>query len=206
MEQFWLVVLLIRRKKIVSQNAVSRIFKIKSMKKLLAILPLVLMSCQKKEVVSENTVNKDSVILVDQKTIHNKMDSAANGIVFIDENNALKESFKTERTVDGNKIIQIINADQLPILLSDEFTTEDQQMVVKIRNFNRSQLVGKITPENSDMNIRFNQIKLANGDYDGPFGRDIKYDIKEKGEIWLIIGKSNMASGKTTGKFTVNLE
>lgn len=206
MEQFWLVVLLIRRKKIVSQNALSRIFKIKSMKKLLAILPLVLMSCQKKEVVSENTVNKDSVILVDQKTIHNKMDSAANGIVFIDENNALKESFKTERTVDGNKIIQIINADQLPILLSDEFTTEDQQMVVKIRNFNRSQLVGKITPENSDMNIRFNQIKLANGDYDGPFGRDIKYDIKEKGEIWLIIGKSNMASGKTTGKFTVNLE
>ncbi|WHF50474.1 hypothetical protein QGN23_08485 [Chryseobacterium gotjawalense] len=176
------------------------------MKKLLAILPLIIMSCQKKEVVSENTVNKDSVILSEQKTIHNKMDSAANGIVSIDENNALKESFKTERTVDGNKIIQTINADQLPILLSDEFTTEDEEMVVKIRDFNRSQLAGKITPENSDMNIRFNQIKLANGDYDGPFGRDIKYDIKGKGEIWLIIGKSNMVSGEAKGKFTLNLE
>ncbi|WP_307427321.1 hypothetical protein [Chryseobacterium sp. MDT2-18] len=176
------------------------------MKKFLAILPLIIMSCQKKEVVSENTVDNDSVIVSEQKAIHNKMDSAANGIVSIDENSALKESFKTERTVGGNKIIQTINADQLPILLSDEFTTEDQQMVVKIRDFNRRQLIGKITPENSDMNIRFNQIKLANGQYDGPFGREIKYDNKEKGEIWLIIGKSNMASGEAKGKFTVNLE
>ncbi|QBO57435.1 hypothetical protein [Chryseobacterium salivictor] len=176
------------------------------MKKILAILPLIIMSCQKKEVVSENTVDNDSVIVSEQKAIHNKMDSAANGIVSIDENNALKESFKTERTVGGNKIIQTINADQLPILLSDEFTTENQQMVVKIRDFNRRQLIGKISPENSDMNIRFNQIKLANGHYDGPFGREIKYDIKEKGEIWLIIGKSNMASGEAKGKFTVNLE
>ena len=55
------------------------------------------------------------------------------------------------------------------------------------------------------MNIRFNQIKLANGDYDGPFGREISYDIKQKGEIWLIVSKSNMASGETKGKFEIEL-
>ena len=56
------------------------------------------------------------------------------------------------------------------------------------------------------MNIRFNQIKLANGDYDGPFGREINYEIKEKGEVWLIIAKSNMASGDATGKFKIRIE
>lgn len=35
---------------------------------------------------------------------------------------------------------------------------------------------------------------------------NLNYDIKEKGEIWLIIGKNLMASGENTGKFTVNLK
>ena len=56
------------------------------------------------------------------------------------------------------------------------------------------------------MNIRFNQIKLADGEFDGPFGRDISYLIKKSGEIWLLISKSNMASEKATGKFTVSLK
>lgn len=177
------------------------------MKKFLAILPLLLiMSCTQKEVTSENMAKNDSIIRADQNTIDNKMDSAANGTVALDQDNALKESFKKERVVEGNKIITTVDADMIPITFSDEFTNADQQMTVKIKNFNRNNIVGKITPENSQMNIRFNQIKLANGDYDGPFGRDMKYDIKNKGEIWLIIGKSNMASGDATGKFTVKLE
>ncbi|QOW10847.1 hypothetical protein Q73A0000_11010 [Kaistella flava (ex Peng et al. 2021)] len=175
------------------------------MKKLLVILPLLLMSCTKKEAVSENTAKHDSVILSDDN-IDNKMDSAANGNVSIDENNALKESFKTSRIIEGNKIIKTIQADMIPLTIADEFTKPDQQMVLKIENFTGKKIDGKITPENPQMNIRFNQIKLAKGDYDGPFGRDINYDIKENGEIWLLIGKSNMASGDTKGKFTINLK
>ena len=175
------------------------------MRKLLVILPLLLMYCTKKEVVSENTLKNDSAIVTDG-TIINKIDSAANGGVSIDEENALKESFKKDRVVEANNIIKTIDANMIPITISDEFTNSDQQMVVKIKNFNRNNIVGKITPENPQMNIRFNQIKLANGDYDGPFSRDIKYDIKEKGDIWLIIGKSNMASSDAIGKFTVTLK
>lgn len=175
------------------------------MKKLLAILPLLLLSCTKKEAVSENTAKPDSVILSDNN-IDNKMDSAANGIVSIDENNALKESFKTSRVIEGDKIIKTIQADMIPLTIADEFTKSDEQMVLKIKNFTGKKIAGKLTPENPQMNIRFNQIKLANGDYDGPFGRDIKYDIKQNGEIWLLIGKSNMASGESKGKFTINLE
>ncbi|MCZ2084740.1 MAG: hypothetical protein LC112_10760 [Flavobacteriales bacterium] len=175
------------------------------MKKLLAILPLLLMSCTQKEVVSENTLKNDSAIVSDG-TVINKIDSAANGNVSIDEDNALKKSFKKDRVVEANSIIETIDSDMIPITITDEFTNSDQQMVVKIKNFNRNNIVGKITSENPQMNIRFNQIKLANGDYDGPFGRDIKYDINQNGEIWLLIGKSNMASSDAIGKFTVTLE
>lgn len=185
------------------------LFKLKTlfkMKKLLAILPLLLLSCSKKEKVTENITNNDSVIVSQPTDIDNKMDSAANGAISIDENEALKESFKSDRVVDGNTIIKTIEANELPMTISDEFTTSGQQLVIKIKSFNGNNIIGKITPENPEMNIRFNQIKLANGDYDGPFARAFNYTIKNKGEIWLIIGKSNMASGATTGKFTINLE
>ena len=177
------------------------------MKKLIAILPLLLiMSCTQKEVVAENTTKNDSVILTDQNTIDNKMDSAANGIVSLDENKATKAAFKAFRVVDGDSIIKVINGDMLPLTISDEFTTDDQRFILKIKNFKGKKIVGKVTPISSNMNIRFNQIKFANGEFDGPFGADISEEIKEPGEIWLIIGKNLMADGSRKGKFTVSLK
>ena len=94
----------------------------------------------------------------------------------------------------------------IPLTLTDEFTTENQQYIIKIKNFNRPKIFGAITPKNPKMNIRFNQIKLSDGSLDGPFGREITYEIPQKGEIWLLIGKSNMASGEITGEFSVFLK
>lgn len=176
------------------------------MKKLLLILPLLIISCQKKEVISENGIKSDSVILSDQTVIDNKIDSAANGIVAIDDLNATKATFKTFRIVDGDSIVKTINADMIPLTITDEFTPKVQKMVLKIKKFDKSKIVGTITPENPQMNIRFNQIKLTDGDYDGPFGHELNYEIKEKGEIWLIIARSNMASGDATGKFKIRIE
>ena len=176
------------------------------MKKLLAILAFLIVSCQKNEMISEDGKKSDSVILSDQTVIDNKIGSAANGIVAMDELNATKASFKTFRVVDGDSIVKTINADMIPLTITDEFTPKVQKLVLKIKNFDRAKIVGTITPENPQMNIRFNQMKLANGDYDGPFGRELNYEIKEKGEIWLIIAKSNMASGDATGKFKIRIE
>lgn len=176
------------------------------MKKLLAILPLLIMSCQKNDAITETTLNNDSAIVSDQNVIDNKMDYAANGIVSLDEDKALKESFKTVRTIDGDSIIQNINAEKLPLTITDEFTNDRQKLIIKINNFTGKEIVGKVTSNNSDMNIRFNQIKLPNDDYDGPFGADLEYKIEKPGEIWLIIGKNLMASGNPTGKFTVTLK
>lgn len=175
------------------------------MKKLLFLIPLLIMSCSKKEEVISNSLSQDSMKTTNQNKIQ-KTDDSLQGVINVLTNIKPKEIAKTFRVIDGDSIIKTINGDMIPLTITDEFTTDHQKFVLKIKNFNGKKIVGKITPENSQMNIRFNQIKLANGEYDGPFGRDLKYDIKKEGEIWLIIGKSNMASGDATGKFNINLE
>jgi len=111
------------------------------------------------------------------------------------------------RDDEGNQIIRVADAAQLPFSLGDEFTAENQTFILKIKNYKNPKISAAVKPKNKEMNIRINQIKLPNGDYDGPFGRELKdYEVPEKGEVWLIIGKSNMASGEAKGDFTVSVE
>ena len=176
------------------------------MKKLLFLIPLLLFSCKKEAAVE--ILNSDSLISTDQNTVVNPKDTFA-----LKDSNSLEkpkvEAAKANsesKVLEGNKIIQTIDASKIPISINEEFTNDDQQLIIKIENFKGSKITGNIVPQNEMMNIRFNQIKLADGEFDGPFGRDISYVIKKSGEIWLLISKSNMASEKATGKFTVSLK
>ncbi|WP_415325454.1 hypothetical protein [Chryseobacterium sp. MMS23-Vi53] len=178
-------------------------------KSLLLLIPLIIVACKKEPSVSE-TSDKDSMVVSEQSTSAEKIDSAAlrkkDSIV----NNApvTKEVLRTGvmRNVKDGQIIRTIDAEQFPLTLGEEFTKDGQELILKITDFEKPNLKAKISTKEKDFNIRFNQIKLPNGDYDGPFGREITYEVKDKGEVWLIIGKSNMASGNTKGSFTVSIE
>jgi hypothetical protein len=106
---------------------------------------------------------------------------------------------------DG-QIIRTADANQLPFTIGEEFTKDDQDFILKLTRYDRPNIKAKISTKEKDFNIRFNQIRLPNGNYDGPFGREITYETPGKGEVWLIIGKNNMASGNTKGSFTVTVE
>ncbi|GAB0156411.1 hypothetical protein CHRYSEOSP005_16760 [Chryseobacterium sp. Alg-005] len=179
------------------------------MKKVLLLIPLIIISCKKETHVSE-TANNDSIMVTEQPDPHAQADSAAwkkkDSII----NNApetkkvLREGvMRTERE---GQIIRTADASQLPFTLGEEFTKDNQELVLKITNYDQPTLKAKISTHEKDFNIRFNQIKLPNGEYDGPFGREISYEIPTTGEVWLIIGKSNMASGSTKGGFSVSVE
>ena len=165
------------------------------MKKLILLVPIILWSCNKTESVGESTSKTDplfekTVVEDTLKEIQTEIPGDRQGMM---------------REVDGNKIIRTADAQQIPFSIGEEFTEEDQQFIMKIKNFKGRNITGEITPEKPDMNIRFNQIKLPNGSFDGPFGRQINYAVKGGGELWLIIGKSNMASGNVKGNFSVNI-
>jgi len=179
------------------------------MKKVLFLLPLFILSCNKEAPVSGNT-DQDSVAVSEQNTPDSGIDSVAirkkDSII----NNApatkavLKEGVM--RNEKEGQIVRTADAEQLPFKLGEQFTKDGQELVLKITNYTQPTIKASIVTKEKDFNIRFNQIKLPNGDYDGPFSKDITYDVKGKGEVWLIIGKSNMASGNTTGSFTVSVE
>lgn len=177
------------------------------MKKFLFLIPLVIISCKKDAVISETKTN-DSVEVVDRMP-EKPVDSAAIRDSII-RNSAAGKKVLNEGIMRNNKenqIVREVDAEQLPFSLGDEFSDENQTLIVKIKNFKNPKISAIITPKHKEMNIRINQIKLANGDFDGPFGRELKdYKIDESGEIWLMIGKSNMASGDAKGDFTISVE
>ena len=70
----------------------------------------------------------------------------------------------------------------------------------------KGKLKATITPEDNHLNIRFSQIIMPDSTSDGPFGRQIQYDLKQSGTYKLIIAPNTMAEGKKSGDFTVRLE
>jgi len=178
------------------------------MKKLLFIIPLALISCKKETSVSNLEIQEDSVI-TEQIIPKPKSLTKSEKDSVINNAPKTKEILRrgVMREIEGNKIFRIADAEQLPFSIGEEFTQDGQQFILKIQNFEKEQISVTVKPQNETQNIRINQIKLPNGDFDGPFSREIKnYEISQKGEIWLIIGKSNMASGEMKGNFTVSVQ
>lgn len=171
----------------------------------MVLLPLLICSCTKKDTHSK-MITKDSTEIPDQRSVEYPADSSKGVVLSSNDEPDKNEMAKTFRIIDGDRIIKTINANMIPLTISDEFTTDQQKLILKIKNFKGKKIVGKISAKNTDMNLRFNQIKFADGSFDGPFGRNISVEIPKPGEIWLIIGKNLMADGKLTGKFSVTLQ
>lgn len=110
------------------------------------------------------------------------------------------------RTVEGNKIIRTVDASQLPLNIGEEFTNENQQFVLVIKNVKKSSISAKISTNDKARNIRINQIIMPNNLTDGPFSNNLNYKTSKKGTYKIVIGKNSMADGQLTGNFSVSVE
>lgn len=172
-------------------------------KSILLIIPLMILSCKKEAVVSD-MAQKDSLVVNELPTPQSRLDSAnmPKSDSLIKKDSVNKELVREEK----DKVIIITKDGSSSFKIDEEFTDKHDKLILKIVNFNKSKITAKITTKQQDFNIRFNQIKLPDGKMDGPFMREITYNVPASGELWLIIGKNNMADGKTTGSFSVNVE
>lgn len=182
------------------------------MKKGLLIIPFVLLAC-KKESASSEIKTVDSVVaesVPEQKNQRTDSDAARSQQEkdsIINNAPATKEVLRTGvmRKEDKEEIVRTAEASMLPINVGEEIKEDGQRFILKISGYEKPNIKASIKAE-SGMNIRFNQVKYADGTYDGPFGQTLNIPSKGKGEIWLIIGKSNMASGQSRGSFSVQVE
>lgn len=80
------------------------------------------------------------------------------------------------------------------------------RVYVKFKNEESGELKATIITTIGKENIRFNQIIFPDKTSDGPFGMDLKIDLKQKGNHILVIGHSLMADNPYSGKFKMQLE
>lgn len=108
--------------------------------------------------------------------------------------------------ISDTLITREVDMRKFPVEFQEEFTNENQKLLIQLKNTRKGEISGQIITESNGQNIRFNNIELNNQSIDGPFGRDFNYTLDEKDGYRLIIGKSLMADGNQKGKFTVKLK
>ena len=67
-------------------------------------------------------------------------------------------------------------------------------------------LSGNIETAKPNTNIRFNQVVFPDKQSDGPFGKELNYDLPKKGTYKIIIGASLMAEKAYTGDFVLHIQ
>lgn len=113
---------------------------------------------------------------------------------------------EVQRVVTRSVITRVIDVNQFPLEIQEEFSNENQKLVLELRNVRKTKISGRIIPESGQDNIRFNNIELNRQSIDGPFGKDFEYELDQTGDYSIVIQKSLMASGRQTGKFKVILK
>jgi len=114
----------------------------------------------------------------------------------------------SKAVLPGESVIQeIIPAENLPIVnLQKEITGINQSIRLTITDMEPGQLKIRINPKNPEANIRISRVILPDGTTDGPFGRELQYNITQRGNFVVIIRKSNMASGSPVGELSIQIE
>lgn len=167
---------------------------------------MVIFSCKKETAPNESTT-KDSVIVNEFAEPLAKGDSAS--IILNDstlQNDKKKVNLVETKNDKKGTIVKIVNGEHFPFTVDAEFTEKENHLIIKILRYNNPQLHATITTEQNDFNVQFSQIKLPNGQFDGPFSKEIKYKLPTKGEVWLLVNINNRAEGKTNGKFSVRVQ
>lgn len=152
--------------------------------KYLTLIPVFLVACKKEPKLEATEVDTLTVV---EKPL-----------------DTLSPILKTEK--ESNQKIVSVDASKMPIRLKLEIRNQDEQLILRLQNLNQPKMKAYLKTD-QPMNLRFNQIRLPDNTFDGPFGQSIEYETRQKGEYWLILSKNNMANGETpTGKFFIKIE
>jgi len=159
------------------------------MKNLLILLSIFCFSCQQKEI-KKTSVETSDTIITSKDTTENK----------------LEENKQEENKQIGDTIFMKSKDDKGLFIAEGTLDSIHPRAYVKFRTEDLGELNGKIIPTTGKGNIRFNQIIFPDNSSDGPFGMDLKIQLKQKGDYILVIGHSQMADYPYWGNFKVQLE
>ncbi|MBB4802628.1 hypothetical protein HNP37_002703 [Flavobacterium nitrogenifigens] len=154
------------------------------MKTYISILIVVFFfSCQQKESKQTTVSATDSISKTEKKEIKTEENKQIGDTIFMNVKDQ-KETFSAEGSLDSLH----------------------SKIYIKFENEDLGELNASIIPNTDQANIRFSQIIFPNKTSDGPFARDLKIQLNQKGKTVLVIGHSLMAENPYYGKFKVELK
>ena len=153
---------------------------------LMLLLTIFLFSCQQKETKESPIETSDSIV--------------------VNQNKEEKKPIQEENKQIGDTIFMNFRNEKDLFVAEGSLDSIHSKVYVKFKNENLGELKAKIIPATGKGNIRFNQIIFPDKAADGPFGMDLKIDLKQKGDHILVIGHSLMADEPYFGKFKVELD
>ncbi|MGS2762720.1 hypothetical protein [Sinomicrobium sp. M5D2P9] len=68
------------------------------------------------------------------------------------------------------------------------------------------QLSARLESKDTLANLRFTQIFFPDGSADGPFGRELEYELEKPGTYVLSVGENMMAGEPWSGDFTIEVK
>ena len=85
------------------------------------------------------------------------------------------------------------------------YKQENQTVYIQFSSLGYKKIRGVLSSPDSLANIRFSQIFIPDGSMDGPFGREISYDLPIEGIYKLSVNENIMAGDPWKGEFVVSI-
>lgn len=82
---------------------------------------------------------------------------------------------------------------------------KSQTRYVEFQSGDYKKMYARISTTDKFANVRFSQIIMPDGTMDGPFGREMNYDIPLNGKYILLVNESLMAGDPWEGDFEVEV-
>ena len=111
------------------------------------------------------------------------------------------DSSKIEKQADSAARILLAGEDTLVFKL--KMDSANQHITVPLKINSGDTLFATLHSKDKKANIRISQIGFPDSTFDGPFGRELNYKIKDTGNYKIIIGENMMAGDRWNGDFTL---
>ena len=95
--------------------------------------------------------------------------------------------------------------DSISLTARGSINSKSSPVICYIEIPEKCNLQATIIPDDNKLNVRFSQIIMPDNSSDGPFSRQLKYRIKQRGRYKFIISPNNMAEGKRNGNFLLRM-
>lgn len=155
-------------------------------KYLLLSLSIFIFSCQQKG-------NKNSVSNTSEEKVSNS-----------DESVAVQHTEKNEQI--GDTLYMKYGSKEGIFVAESSLDSIHSKIYVKFDNQKEGKITATLLPTTGKGNIRFSQIIFPDKTANGPFGKDLEVDLKQKGTYILVVGHSLMADNPFLGNFKIQLD